>query len=158
MWTLNDGPHRPASKPSGKPPALADLHPIERPVRGGIAVSERVRMGIDERVEHEVDEPTVVMDELLHLGIHAGALVVVGLGTRLDEKLVEPRVLPERVVPRGVRRIGGREHPVAGRTARPVGGDERLLEPDIVPVGVFRLTDDVEVDARRLRMLPPQEC
>ena len=43
-----------------------------------------------------------------------------------------------------------------GRPA-PVGGDERLLEPDIVPIAVIGLPDDIQVEPGRPGMLLPQE-
>ena len=66
-------------------------------------------------------------------------------------------LLPERVVPGGIRGIGRGHHPVDGRAAAPVGGNEGLLQPDIVPVAVIRLPDDVDVDVAGLGMLLPQD-
>ena len=80
-------------------------------------MGESLGVGIDIGVEDEVDEPAVVMQQLLHFGIHAGALGLVGLRAGGDEQLVEARIFPERFVPRRFRRIGGGEHPVAGRPA-----------------------------------------
>jgi len=56
-------------------------------------------------------------------------------------------------VPRRTLGIDGGEQPVAGRPAAPISAAPRLLEPDIVPVAVIRLPNDVEVDAGRLGVL-----
>src|SRR5258708_41230 len=119
---------------SGEPPALGDLHAIALPVRADVAVSELLRVGLDVVVEDDHDLAAVVVDELLHLGIHAGPLLLVGLAARGGEKLVEPRIGPFRFVPRGTRGISDAEHPVDGRSAAPIIRDKRLLQPYIVEI------------------------
>src|SRR5689334_19591636 len=44
------------------------------------------RLCADEVVEHQHNAAIIIMGELLHLGIHAGALRIIGLGARLDEE------------------------------------------------------------------------
>ena len=75
-------------------------------------------VGVDVGVEAEIDQAAIVMHQLLHLGIHRRALVVVGLGAGLEKELVEARILPEGVVPGRVRGIGDGEHPVAESAGR----------------------------------------
>ena len=90
------------------------------------------------------------MQDLLHFAVDGGPLLVVGLGASLREQVVEPLIVPEGVVPCCSRRIGGGEHPIAGRPAAPIGHAPRLLHPHIVPVAVIGLADDIEVDAAGL--------
>src|SRR5690606_4417786 len=123
------------------------LQAVALPVRRNLAAADLLRESLDEIVEDENNRATVVMDDLLRLGVNLGALRVVRLGTTLENQLVEPVVLPERLVPRCVFRVGLREHPVTGRTAAPVGGAPALLEPDVTPVAVIRLAYDIDLDA-----------
>ena len=120
-------------------------------------MGESLGVGIDIGVEDQVHQPAVVMQQLLHFGIHAGTLGIVGLRAGGDEQLIEARIFPERFVPHRFRRIGGGEHPVASRPADPVRGEERLLEPDIVPVAVIGLPDHIQVEPGRPGMLLPEE-
>src|SRR4051812_16042310 len=81
-----------------KPPARGDLHAVIVPVRGDVAMRQLLGVGGDVGAPAEIDQAAIVMDELLHLGIHRLALVAVGLGAGLHQELVEALVVPERVV------------------------------------------------------------
>src|SRR5262245_35229113 len=131
---------------SGEPPARGDLHAVDVPVGGDVAMRQLLGVGRHIGAPAEIDQAAIVMHELLHLGIHALALVAVGLGAGLDQELVEPRIGPEGVVPGGSLGIGDREHQVLDRPAVPIGSDERLLQPNHVPVAVGRLAHDLDID------------
>ena len=47
-------------------------------------MAEIARMGVDIGVEDESDQPAIIMDELLHLGIHGRALGLIGFGAGSD--------------------------------------------------------------------------
>ena len=132
-----------------EPPALGDPLAIELPVAGNVAMAQGFLMRLDVGVEDEVDQAAIVMQQLLHLGIHGRTFRLIGFRARRDQQLVEARILPERVIPRRTRRIGRGEHPVAGRPAAPVGGDEGLLQPDIVPIAIIGGPRDFQVEACR---------
>src|SRR5215831_1927030 len=137
----------------GEPPTLGDLQAIGLPVRSDRGMGQLLRIGLHIVVEDKHDDTAIVMEELLHLGVHLGTLLVVGFAARRDQHVVELRIGVVGLVPRRTLGIDGGEQPVAGRSAGPNASAPRLLEPDIVPVAVIRLPDDVEVDTGRLGVL-----
>ena len=68
----------------------------------------------------------------------------------MNKKLVEALVVPLGLVPVGAGRIDLREDPVFGRASTPIAGNPRLHQPDIGPIAIFRLANDVDIDARGL--------
>ena len=91
--------------------------------------------------------------DALHLAIHLGAFLLVELGARLEQQLVEPIVLEMRIVPVRTCRIAQREDDVGRRPLAPAGEAEGLLQPDIRPVAVIGLAYDIDIDARLPRRL-----
>src|SRR5437867_2284448 len=71
-WAIGSPVARPVSRRSGEPPALGDLHAVALPVRRDVAMGKLLRVGFDVVVEDDDDLAAIVMDELLHLGVHAG--------------------------------------------------------------------------------------
>ena len=55
-------------------------------------------------------------------------------------------MFPFGIVPAGIGRVGDGEHPVRRRPAAPVALDPSLLYPDIFPVAVIRLSDDLNLN------------
>src|ERR1700730_13004 len=124
---------------SRKPPALGDLHAVALPIRRDVAMGELLRGGLDVIVEDDDDLAAIVVDELLRLGVEGGPLLLVRLAARLDENVVEVRIVPLGLVPGGALRVDHRQHPVDGRPAAPVIRAPRLLQPDIVEIPVIGL-------------------
>src|SRR4029077_6848212 len=146
-------PARPWKEPLGEPPALGDFQAISWKVGRDVPVGQRLRRRVHVVIENEDDDAAVVMDQLLHLGIHGRTLLVVGFTAGRHKKLIEARIIPMRLVPGRPLGIDRGHHPVDGRTAVPVTGAPGLLQPDIVKVAIVGLTHHVDLDARRLRML-----
>src|SRR6516165_9754308 len=90
-------------------------------------------MGLHIVVKDDHDDAAVVVNELLHLGVHDGPLLVIGLPSRRVQKVIELRIGPMRFVPRRSLGIDRGEHPVAGRPSIPVRAAPWFLQPDIVP-------------------------
>src|SRR5262245_56817741 len=89
-----------------EPPAFGAASAVERPARGElVAMRDIGAAGIDPVAEEGHDDGALVMQDALHLAIFLGALLLVELGARLEEELVEAVILEMRVVPVGARGI-----------------------------------------------------
>src|SRR6478672_7288687 len=141
----------------GEPPAFSDFQAISRIIRRNVPVAQLLARRLHVVIKHDDDDATVIMNQLLDLGIHVRTLLVVGFGTCRDEKFIEARIVPMRLVPGRSLGIDRGEHPVDAGTTVPVPGAPGFFQPDIVPVTVVGFTHDVYLDARRLRMLPIQD-
>ncbi len=109
---------------------------------GHLAAAGKDVLGIDRD-----DRTAVITHDLLQLPVHGAAAVGIELGAGLNQQGVEAFVLPVRIVPGGIGRVGGSEHQVLGGSAAPETGAKRLLQPDIRPVAVIRLAHYLDLDA-----------
>src|SRR5262249_48881186 len=128
---------------------LGNLETVALPIGSYLAVCQLPRGSFDVVVEHDDNHASVIMDQLLHLRVHALPLFLVSFATRGNEEFIETGIGPLRFVPRGALRIHGGQHPVASRAAAPVATAPSLLQPHIVPIAVVRFAHDIEVDTCR---------
>src|SRR5262245_6081128 len=92
--------------------------------------------------KYEIDETAVIVHQLLTFCIHRCSLLLFEFGSSSDKEFIEAGIFPEGLILSRILGISQGEHAIGGWSTEPLAGNERLFEPDIVPICIVGFPND----------------